>query len=306
MRALSLPGCGCRGAFQIAVLRRLARRGEHFDLVAGASSGSISGSAWVSGRAEVGPDLFRSMATTPVVSSRWLRREKSPFGMSAIVRDALERLLPEADIAGSPIELLVATTRARALAHAAWSRLRHGSTSRSAAHDEHATARAQPTSASRLHREPHDAARAHRGATLRDALVVHSNRTRSDMHDVIIASCTIPGVYARLPVLDGEIHVDGGAADNTLLEALLARGADDLTIITPYVGGVVAQTLFDAERAPKVPRDVRLRIISPLRTLSLGRFDFDPARLDEALTIPHVEEIVSADGYAIETRIEAA
>ncbi len=304
MRALSLPGCGCRGAFQIAVLRRLARRGEHFDLVAGASSGSISGSAWVSGRAEVGPDLFRSMATTPVVSSRWLRREKSPFGMSAIVRDALERLLPEADIAGSPIELLVATTRARALAHAAWSRLRHGPASSKAARDEQA--RAHASSSSRLHREPHDAGRAQRGATLRDALVVHSNRTRSDMHDVIIASCTIPGVYARLPVLDGEIHVDGGAADNTLLEALLARGADDLTIITPYVGGVVAQTLFDAERAPKVPRDVRLRVISPLRTLSLGRFDFDPARLDEALSMPHVEEIVSADGHAIETRIEAA
>jgi len=304
MRALSLPGCGCRGAFQIAVLRRLARRGEHFDLVAGASSGSISGSAWVSGRAEVGPDLFRSMATTPVVSSRWLRREKSPFGMSAIVRDALERLLPEADIAGSPIELLVATTRARALAHAAWSRLRHGPASSAAARDEQA--RAHASSSSRLHREPHDAGRAQRGATLRDALVVHSNRTRSDMHDVIIASCTIPGVYARLPVLDGEIHVDGGAADNTLLEALLARGADDLTIITPYVGGVVAQTLFDAERAPKVPRDVRLRVISPLRTLSLGRFDFDPARLDEALSMPHVEEIVSADGHAIETRIEAA
>jgi predicted acylesterase/phospholipase RssA len=300
MRALSLPGCGCRGAFQIAVLRRLARRGEHFDLVAGASSGSISGSAWVSGRAEVGPDLFRSMATTPVVSSRWLRSERSPFGMSAIVRDALERLLPEAEIAHSPIELLVATTRARALAHAAWSRLRHGPP------HERAPTRAHASSSSRLHREPHDATRPYRGSTLRDALVVHSNRTRSDMHDVIIASCTIPGVYARLPVLDGEIHVDGGAADNTLLEALLARGADDLTIITPYVGGVVAQTLFDAERAPKVPRDVRLRIISPLRTLSLGRFDFDPRRLDEALSMPHVEEIVSADGFAIETRIEAA
>lgn len=219
--------------------------------------------------------------------------------MSAIVRDALERLLPEAEIAQSPIELLVATTRARALAHAAWSRLRHGPAQTAAPH-------AHASSSSRLHREPHDATRPRRGTTLRDALVVHSNRTRSDMHDVIIASCTIPGVYARLPVLDGEIHVDGGAADNTLLEALLARGADDLTIITPYVGGVVAQTLFDAERAPKVPRHVRLRVISPLRTLSLGRFDFDPARLDEALTMPHVEEVVSADGFAIETRIEAA
>jgi NTE family protein len=283
MRALSLPGCGCRGAFQIAVLRRLARRGERFAIVAGASSGSISGSTWVSGRAEVGPELFRAMASTKVVSTAWLRRERSPFGMSAIVRDALERFLPERDIVDGTTELLVSTTRARLLAKAAWAQLRKGRGARGG-HTGHPA---------REHR---------RGATLEDARVVHSSRERRDLHDVVVASCTIPGIYARLPRIDGEVHVDGGASDNTLLGPLVSRGATEITLITPYAGGVVARTLFEAERRPDVPAGVRLRVISPARPLSLGRFDFDRARLEEALGMPQVEVWFGERGETLETR----
>ena len=50
MRGLSLPGCGCRGAFQFAVMARLAAAGERFDMVAGASSGSICAAVTVAGR----------------------------------------------------------------------------------------------------------------------------------------------------------------------------------------------------------------------------------------------------------------
>ncbi len=284
LRALCLPGCGCRGAFQFGVLERLWRRGERFDLVTGASSGAICGAVFVAGLAADGPDMFRSMARTPIVSARYLRSERSPFGMSAIVRAALERFVPEAKISASEVELLVSTTRARRLISSAWGRARafatEGRGPRPAPRDD-VFPFAIPSPVRAL------AARA-------GALVVHSNRTRTDMHDVIVASSTIPGLYARLPVLDGEVHVDGGAADNTLLQVLLERGITDITVVTPYRGGAVSPTLFERERLPRAPPNVRLRLISPERPIRLRHFDFDPARLDEALTMPEVTELYEA------------
>ena len=266
--ALSLPGCGCRGAFQIAVLERLWAKGERFDVVAGASSGSIAGGVWVSGLAAEAPGFWRRLAKTPVMSHRYLRSERSPFGMSAILREALERFVPEAGIVGAEAELLVSTTRARRLLIGVLDGWR-------ASHDK------TLSTASRIRSM----------AVASDALVVHSNRERRDMHDVIVASCTIPGVYARLPVIDGEVHIDGGATDNTLIHALLDRGATEITVITPYQLGAVSPTLFERERPPTVPGHVRLRLVWPERPIRLGRFDFDPGRLEEALTMPHVERI---------------
>jgi NTE family protein len=233
-------------------MARLAAAGERFDLVAGASSGSVCAAVTVAGLAEEGPAMWRALAGAPIVSTRYLRSEWSPFGMSAIVRDALARYVPEGMLQGTASELLVSTTRARRLL-------------------------------ARLG-----------GGRAEDALVIHSNRKRRDMHDVIVASCTIPILYARLPRIDGEIHVDGGAADNTLIDALVARGATEITVVTPYLGGAVSSTMFVAERPPTVPRHVRLRLISPQRRLSQKRFDFSPGPLEEALTMPHVEEVVSA------------
>lgn len=244
MRALSLPGCACRGAFQFAVMARLAAAGERFDLIAGASSGSICAAVTAAGLAEEGPSMWRAFMKTPIISPRYLRTERSLFGLSAILREALQRYLPEPLLHDTGPELLVATTRARSFA---------------------------------LRRS--------------DALAVHSNRTRRDMHDVIVASCYIPIIYARVPRLDGEVHIDGGAADNTLIDELVARGADDITVVTPFTGGAVARTIFAQEEVPRPKKDVLLRIIYPLRTLSQRRFDFAPGPLEEALTMPHVEQV---------------
>ena len=258
IRALSLPGCACRGAFQFAVMARLAEAGERFDLVAGASSGSICGAVTVAGLSADGPAMWRSMARTPITSLSYLRGERSVFGMSAILREALRRYLPEERLQGTHAELLVATTRAVPFAL--------GSV------------------ASAIRR------RAPRAET--PGLVVHSNRGRRDMHDVIVASCYIPVVYARPTWLDGELHVDGGAADNTLIDALVARGADDITVVTPYPEGVVARTIFAPERPPEAPPHVRLRLIYPARPLRQKRFDFAPGPMEEALSMPHEVRIV--------------
>jgi NTE family protein len=248
MRALSLPGCACRGAFQFGVMARLAAQGERFDLVAGASSGSICAAVTVAGLSEEGPTMWRSFMSTPVVSARYLRTERSVFGMSAILKNALERFLPEDRLRETEAELLVATTHARRFALGG-----------------------------------------------RDSLVVHSNRTRRNMHEVIVASCYIPILYARVPRVDGEVHIDGGAADNTLIDELIARGADDITVVTPFTGGAVARTIFTTEQPPRPRRGVRLRIISPERTLSQRRFDFAPGPLEEALAMPHVEMVIEGE-----------
>ena len=279
MRAVSLPGCGCRGAFQVAVMQRLWSRGEHFDLAAGASSGSISGAVWVSGLAEEAPAFWRALAKTPIMSRRYLKTERSPFGMSIILREALERFVPERGILESDVELLVSTTRAKRLILGALAGF-------GGSHDK------TLSTSSRIRSM----------AVAKDALVVHSSKARTNIHDVIVASCTIPGVYARLPVLDGEVHVDGGATDNTLIHALLERGATDITVVTPYDQGAVSPTMFERERPPTVPAHVRLRLIWPERPIRLGRFDFDHERLEEALTMPHVERVFEPVAASLERK----
>ncbi len=286
-RALCLPGCGCRGAFQFGVLRKLALAGERFDLVAGASSGSIAGAVTVAGLSTEGPDMFRSMASTKIVSSRYLKSEGSPFGMGRIVRESLERYVPNERIVSSDAELLVSTTRASRM-------LRHAYESAKARVRAMGQRQGQ-ADAGVVEAFPfHEPSPVHALAVRSEALVVHSNKSRSDMHDVIVASCTIPGLYAKLVVLDGEVHVDGGAADNTLLGELLARGATDITVVTPYQGGAVSPTLFERERTPRVPPHVRLRLISPERPIRLRHFDFDPERLEEALEMPFRTEVFEA------------
>ena len=260
MRALSLPGCACRGAFQFAALARLAARGERFDVVAGASSGSISAATTVAGLSAEGPDFVRSLMATPIFSRRWLRSERSPFGMGAIVREVLARCVPEERLQGTEAELLVATTHAGRYARGLLAR-----------------------------RTPE---------WEREGLVVHSNRERKNMHEIIVASCFIPLLYAGLVRIDGEVHVDGGAADNTLISVLVDRGATDITVVTPYPEGAVSRTVFSPEVPPTAPPHVRLRLVYPKRRLRLGRFDFDPTAIEEALAMEHEERVIEPTAEA--------
>ncbi|MBK8941539.1 MAG: patatin-like phospholipase family protein [Polyangiaceae bacterium] len=280
-----MPGSGCRAAFQVGAVQRLNEAGERFDLVAGASSGSICGAVVVSGLSADGPSFFRSLANTKILSRRYLRSDGGPFGMATIVREALSRFIPNERIVGSDMELLVSTTRAsrmlKSALEVARSRVR-------------APLGRRPAPELRPDAPFDEPSRVHALAVRAEALVVHSNRTRADMHDVIVASCTIPGLYARFVVLDGEVHVDGGAADNTLLGELIARGATDITIVTPYQGGAVSPTLFERERTPRPPEGVTLRLVSPTSPIRLRHFDFDPDRLEEALNMPFSIEIIEA------------
>jgi hypothetical protein len=68
-------------------------------------------------------------------------------------------------------------------------------------------------------------------------------------------------------------------------------------VITPFAGGAVARTMFSRE-APLLARpEVRIRVLYPERPLAVGRFDFDPERLEQALTMPH-RELVLSNGIA--------
>lgn len=260
MRALSLPGCACRATFQVAVLARLAAAGERFDLVAGASSGSICGAIVVAGMTHKGPDLAREMAGEPIVSTRYLGTDRSIFGLGRILRESLRKNLPERQICEADAELLVATT-----------------------HAGHYVRRFIPARVFR--RGGGDVAR-------HDPLVVHSSRERRDIHDVLVASCYIPVVHAGVMRLDGALHLDGALADNTLLDALVARGATEITVVTPFARGAVARTMFSTEGQLRPRPGVRLRVLYPERPLAIGRFDLDRGRIEEALAMPHREMIL--------------
>jgi predicted acylesterase/phospholipase RssA len=282
MRALSLPGCACRGAFQFAVMARLEAAGERFDVVAGASSGSLCGAVTVAGLAARGPDFARALGGAPIVSTRYLGSERSVFGMGRILRDLLHRNLPEEQLHDTRAELLVATTDAGAFARGC----------RPARFLASRTRRLQGLLGLGGHRA--DRADHADRADPAASLVIHSNRERRDLHDIILASCYIPVLYAGVARLDGALHLDGALADNTLLDALVARGATEITVVTPFTGAAVAQTMFATE-VPLHPRPgVRLRVLYPERPLRIGRFDFTPAHLEEALTMPHREQIIAA------------
>jgi NTE family protein len=268
MRALSLPGCACRSAFQFGVMARLAARGERFDVVAGASSGSICGAVTVAGLAAEGPAFARTLAGSPIVSTRYLETERSVFGMRRILREVLAKNLPEELLRDTEAELLVATTHAGAYAR-----------------------RLLPQRVVDAYAGRRRAARGAPAPTQQEPLVIHSNRERGDLHDIILASCWIPVLHAGVARLDGALHVDGALADNTLLDALCARGATDITVVTPFAGGRVARTMFSDEGPLGVRPGVRIRVLSPARSLSIGRFDLSPERLEEALEMPHVETV---------------
>lgn len=238
-------------------MARLAKAGERFDLVAGASSGSVCGAIVVAGLTDEGPDMAREMAGEPIVSTRYLGTERSVFGLGRILREALSRRLPERAIYESEAELLVATT-----------------------HAGHYIRRFIPARVLRRG----GAEEAHH-----DPLVVHSSRERRDIHDVIVASCYIPVVHAGVTRLDGVLHVDGALADNTLIDTLVARGATEITVVTPFSRGAVARTMFSSEGRLSARPGVRIRVLYPERPLSIGRFDLDRGRIEEALAMPHRE-----------------
>jgi NTE family protein len=241
-------------------MARLAAAGERFDVVAGASSGSVCGAVFVAGLAHKGPEMARDLVGSPIVSTRYLETERSIFGVGAILRAALKKNLPEELLHETESELLVATTHAGAYAR-----------------------RFLPARVFRLggfeqqHHEP---------------LVIHSNRERRDLHEILLASCYIPVLHAGVARLDGALHVDGALADNTLIDALVARGATEITVVTPFAKGAVAQTMFATE-GPLHPRPgVLLRVLYPARPLSIGRFDFARERVEEALVMPHQELVL--------------
>ena len=289
-------------------MARLVAAGERFDVVAGVSSGSVCAALTVAGLAARGPDIARDFAGAPIVSTRYLDTERSVFGVRRILFEVLHRNLPEERLLDTEAELLIATTHAGAYARhlvpahvdVLTSSLRRTLaapvTPRLAMLAASVAPRLTTLAASAAHRLGEGLGGrmvGERGdAPPLPPLVIHSNRERRDLHDILMASCYIPVLYAGVARLDGALHVDGALADNTLLDALSARGATEITVVTPFVDAAVARTMF-SPGAPLAPRPgVRLRVLYPERPLSIGRFDFSRERLEEALSMPHRERII--------------
>src|SRR5581483_5271732 len=112
--------------------------------------------------------------------------------------------------------------------------------------------------------------------------VVFSSRTEAGLVEPILGSCFLPPFYGRAIRVDGDLLLDGGFTDNLPIEALAARGADDVI-------AVVASHRGTALKSPLRPRwrptadGTRVHVIHPERPLEIGAWDFSAARMDRAL-----------------------
>jgi len=112
--------------------------------------------------------------------------------------------------------------------------------------------------------------------------VVFSSRTEAGLVEPILGSCFLPPFYGRAIRVDGDLLLDGGFTDNLPIEALAARGADDVI-------AVVASHRGTALKSPLRPRwrptadGTRVHVIHPERPLEIGAWDFSAERMDRAL-----------------------
>ena len=65
--------------------------------------------------------------------------------------------------------------------------------------------------------------------------------------DKILASCAVPGVFSPISI-DGELHMDGGIADNYPLDALMNSGLPTIGQFVCYVGDRTTKQLSNSVR----------------------------------------------------------
>lgn len=108
---LVLEGGAAYCAFQAGAIDELHRRKIRFSHVTGVSAGALNGCAIVSGRTHELLDLWRSLKGLNIINLRHMRWNWSPFDLSRITKEIIEKFFPMDRLMDSKIELAVVTTR---------------------------------------------------------------------------------------------------------------------------------------------------------------------------------------------------
>jgi predicted acylesterase/phospholipase RssA len=111
---IAFEGCGCRAAFHVGAVERLAAHGLEFASVAGASSGAlVAGAVALRRIAQLRP-AWLALTGTPVCDPLRLFRGRWPFRMSEIVGRAARDYFGNTRMGDTSIPLAVVVTQLRA------------------------------------------------------------------------------------------------------------------------------------------------------------------------------------------------
>ena len=104
-----LEGGACLCAFQAGALVELDRQGIRFSHVTGVSAGALNGCAVVSGQIYELSDMWRDLEGTRVVNLKHLTWNWSPFNMSRVTFEIIQKNFNMKEIMSSKIDFAVVT-----------------------------------------------------------------------------------------------------------------------------------------------------------------------------------------------------
>ncbi|HEX2568233.1 MAG TPA: patatin-like phospholipase family protein [Polyangia bacterium] len=123
--------------------------------------------------------------------------------------------------------------------------------------------------------------------------LVVSSREEPDLVPVLLGSCFLPVLYGRVVRHRGEILVDGGITDNLPIEALAARGCDEVIAVIAAADGTALKRPLrprlrlgygpDEPRRPRHIGGARVHVIHPRKPLAIRAWDLDTDRIAGAL-----------------------
>lgn len=240
--ALVLCGGGARGAMQVGFYQAIVELGVSFDLIIGSSVGALNG-ALIS--AEMPPTelakLWRGLKKRDVLAWNWraLRGETGGLYTFTPLRRLLHEVLPIRCFEELKHSLIITTTN-----------LQTG----------------QPC----------------------------YHERQGDLIDPVIASMSLPGAFPPVWIA-GHQHVDGGVADNVPFDKALDCGARELLMISctccPWRSTALASPLkillrsfmialdtkYQCSLQQHRSRDIRIQLVRPNFSQSVGLLDFDHA-----------------------------
>jgi NTE family protein len=112
--------------------------------------------------------------------------------------------------------------------------------------------------------------------------IVYSSRTEPALLEPLLGSCFVPVMYGRPVRVRGEWLLDGGLTDNLPIEALAARGVDEIIAVVVSHRGTALKSPLRPWWRPTLPGR-RLHVIHPARPLEIGSWDFSVDGLNRAV-----------------------
>jgi NTE family protein len=112
--------------------------------------------------------------------------------------------------------------------------------------------------------------------------LVFSSHEEPELIDPVMGSCFVPLLYGRHIVHRGELLLDGGIVDNLPLEALAARGADEIIAVVTNEDGTAMKSLRRTRWRPAV-HGVKVHVIHPAKALALRSWQLDRDRVLSAV-----------------------